>query len=123
MLALSVSSLPEGSQWEYELKRDGYRALAIKTGRQVQLRFRNDKDFGGRFPGVIAALAALTNEMVMDGEVVALDESCRTLFQYPPELCCRSSHLLIRFRPPDPQWPRSPFEVVNRAPGTAPFRG
>jgi len=54
MLALSASSLPEGPEWEYELKLDGYRALAIKTGRQVQLRSRNDKDFRGRFPGVVA---------------------------------------------------------------------
>jgi ATP-dependent DNA ligase len=42
MLALSASSLPEGPEWEYELKLDGYRALAIKTGKHVQLRSRND---------------------------------------------------------------------------------
>jgi ATP-dependent DNA ligase len=70
MLALSATSLPEGSAWEYELKLDGYRAIAIKTGRRVQLRSRNDKDFSGRFPGVVAGLAALPNETVIDGEVV-----------------------------------------------------
>jgi ATP-dependent DNA ligase len=53
MLCLATSSLPEGPEWEYELKLDGYRALAIKTGKHVQLRSRNNKDLGGRFPGVV----------------------------------------------------------------------
>jgi len=73
MLALSASSLPEGSGWEYELKLDGHRALVIKTGKHVQLRSRNDKDLGGRFPGVIAGLAALPN--VIDAKYIALDNS------------------------------------------------
>jgi ATP-dependent DNA ligase len=73
MLCLSTSSLPEGEGWEYELKLDGYRAIAIKTGRTVQLRSRNDKDFGDRFPDVRAALTALPADTVIDGELVALD--------------------------------------------------
>jgi bifunctional non-homologous end joining protein LigD len=80
MLALSASSLPEGSAWEYELKLDGYRALAIKTGKHVLLRSRNNKDFNGRFPGVVSGLAALPNETVIDGEAVALDDSGRPSF-------------------------------------------
>jgi bifunctional non-homologous end joining protein LigD len=62
MLALSTNSLPEGPGWEYELKLDGYRALAIKTGRYVQLRSRNNKDLSGRFPGIVKALATLPTE-------------------------------------------------------------
>jgi DNA ligase D-like protein (predicted ligase) len=80
MLALSASSLPQGPAWEYELKLDGYRALAIKTGMHVQLRSRNNKDLGGRFPGVVTGLARLSNETVIDGEVVALDNSGRPSF-------------------------------------------
>ena len=80
MLALSASSLPEGSVWECQLKLDGYRALAIKTGRHVQLRSRNDKDLGSRFPGVVAGLTALPTETVIDGEVVALDDSGKPSF-------------------------------------------
>ena len=42
MLLLRTEALPEGAEWIYELKLDGYRALAVKTQAQVQLRSRND---------------------------------------------------------------------------------
>jgi bifunctional non-homologous end joining protein LigD len=45
MLLLRTERLPEGYPWQYELKLDGYRAIAIKSGGSVQLRSRNDNDF------------------------------------------------------------------------------
>jgi ATP-dependent DNA ligase len=39
-----VSQLPEGDEWIYELKLDGYRALLIKDGKPVRIRSRNDKN-------------------------------------------------------------------------------
>ena len=42
MLLLRSERLPDGPGWIYELKLDGYRALAIKTGRKVELRSRNE---------------------------------------------------------------------------------
>jgi len=45
MLLHRTDRLPEGSKWAYELKLDGYRALAIKTAGKVHLRSRNDNDF------------------------------------------------------------------------------
>jgi ATP-dependent DNA ligase len=48
MLLLRTEKLPEGPEWFVELKLDGYRSLAIKTGGKVQLRSRNDKDFTRR---------------------------------------------------------------------------
>jgi bifunctional non-homologous end joining protein LigD len=73
MLLLPTPELPEGSNWIYELKLDGYRALAFKTNAKVQLRSRNNKDFTRKYPCVAEALAALPDETVIDGEIVALE--------------------------------------------------
>src|SRR2546426_8869812 len=74
MLLLRADKLPEGDAWQYELKCDGYRALAVKTGGEIQLRSRNDNDFSLRYPAIAKALSSLPNETVVDGEVVALDK-------------------------------------------------
>ena len=68
MLLLRTDKLPEGTGWQYEVKLDGYRAQAIKTGGRVQLRSRNAEDFTTRYPGVVAALAGLPDETVVDGQ-------------------------------------------------------
>jgi ATP-dependent DNA ligase len=74
MLLQSSPMLPEGPLWKYELNLDGHRALGIKTGGEVRLRSRNGKDFNRKYPMIAKALAALPDETVIDGEVVALDE-------------------------------------------------
>src|SRR3712207_4551202 len=75
MLLLRIESLPEGPNWLYELKLDGYRALAIKTCGKVQLRSRNNNDFNGRYPHVVKALSSMPDETVIDGEIVAFDST------------------------------------------------
>jgi bifunctional non-homologous end joining protein LigD len=81
MLLLRGETLPaDGSLWLYEVKFDGFRAVAFKTGSKVHLRSRNDKDFGAKYPAIVKALAAMPNETVIDGEIVALDESGRPSF-------------------------------------------
>ena len=74
MLLLRSEELPDDDAWLKELKLDGYRALAIKTGGNVQLRSRNNNDFTGRYPAIVSALAKLPNETTVDGEVVAFDK-------------------------------------------------
>ena len=80
MLLLRVEKLPQGADWSYEIKLDGYRALAIKTGGKVQLRSRNDNDFTERYSSIAAALRAMPDETVLDGEMAALDEDGRPSF-------------------------------------------
>src|SRR3989449_1088754 len=80
MLLLRTEKLPEGKEWLYELKLDGYRALAIKRDGKVHLRSRNDNDFNTRYPSIVKALAPMPDDTVIDGEVVALDGAGRPSF-------------------------------------------
>jgi bifunctional non-homologous end joining protein LigD len=74
MLLLRTDGLPnDGKHWEYQLKFDGCRAIAFKTGGKIHLRSRNDNDFSIRYPDVLKGLAKLQDATVIDGEVIALD--------------------------------------------------
>jgi ATP-dependent DNA ligase len=61
MLATSATELPEGPQWTYEVKWDGYRALVVKDGTDVQLISRNQKDLTRDYPTVVAAVGPFVN--------------------------------------------------------------
>jgi bifunctional non-homologous end joining protein LigD len=80
MLLLPADTLPEGPRWLYELKLDGYRAIAFKRNGAVHLRSRNDNDFSVRYPGVAKALSKLPDHTVIDGELVAFDSDGRPSF-------------------------------------------
>ena len=74
-----VTKLLDGLGWFYEIKLDGYRAIAVKSGR-VNLFSRRHKSFNSQYPHLVEALAELPDGTVVDGEVVALDDSGRPNF-------------------------------------------
>jgi ATP-dependent DNA ligase len=75
-----VTKLIDGLGWLYEIKLDGYRAIAIKSDRGVSLFSRRRKSFDHHYPLIVEALAELPEGTVVDGEIVALDESGRPNF-------------------------------------------
>ena len=81
MQALAVACLPEGPDWSYEIKLDGYRAQVICDKHRVQLLSRNGLDLGHRFPALCTALNdALPTGSVVDGELVALNQEGKPSF-------------------------------------------
>jgi bifunctional non-homologous end joining protein LigD len=81
MKAKLVDSMRPGD-WIYEIKFDGYRALALRGGGETRILSRNQKDLGSKFPEVKDSIAALDlQDAIIDGEIVALDEKGRSSFQ------------------------------------------
>jgi bifunctional non-homologous end joining protein LigD len=73
---------PATGDWIYELKFDGIRLIAVKTGKKVSLLSRNRNELSGRFPEIVEAVENLpARECVIDGEVVAVDQEGRSSFQ------------------------------------------
>jgi bifunctional non-homologous end joining protein LigD len=79
MLATLVDKPFDDKAWIFEIKWDGYRALAEKAG-DVHLVSRNHKFFN-QFPSIIEELKKIPGKWVLDGEVVILDKKGRSDFQ------------------------------------------
>ena len=70
-----VPNVPDGPQWVYEIKLDGYRAIAVKSGNKLALFSRRRKSFNRQFAYIVEALGDLPQGTVIDGEIVALGDS------------------------------------------------
>lgn len=81
MLATLVDAPFDRPGWSFEVKWDGFRALAVTEGGRVRLLSRNGKSLNRRFPAIAAALAGTRAEAVLDGEIVAVDDRGRPVFQ------------------------------------------
>jgi bifunctional non-homologous end joining protein LigD len=117
MLCESTEQLPEGEEWRYELKLDGYRALAAKSENRTQLWSRNQKDFTRRFPSVAKGISELPNDTVIDGEIVALDPAGKPSFGLLSRLRQRSNHACtVCFRSTDGARQRCESLAARRSP-------
>jgi bifunctional non-homologous end joining protein LigD len=88
-----VSKLLDGHGWVYEIKLDGYRAVAVKSSIGVNLFSRRHKSFNHQYPYIVEALGELPEGTVVDGEVVALDESGRPDFNLLQSFRNQASHI------------------------------
>ncbi|WP_375461295.1 DNA ligase D [uncultured Enterovirga sp.] len=75
-LATLVDAVPKGGRWIHEIKWDGYRLIAFKSGKSTRLATRRGHDWTARFPSIAEAIAALPVESaILDGEAVIADEN------------------------------------------------
>jgi len=75
-LPIKTAQLPSGRQWPHEIKHDGFRIIARKSGSRVRLYSRPGNDLTHRFPLIVEALARLrSRSCIIDGEAVACDDN------------------------------------------------
>ena len=93
MECLPVSKLPEGPEWTYELKLDGYRVEAVKRSGKTTLYSRRRNALNEKFPYIAAALEDLPDATVIDGELVALDAQGRSDFNLLQNFRSAAEHI------------------------------
>lgn len=82
MLAKASPNIPEGDEWRYEPKWDGFRSIIFRHGDDVELGSRNAKPLTRYFPEVVENVkAAFPNDAVVDGELVIVAEDGRVDFE------------------------------------------
>ncbi len=70
MEARAVKEIPEGSQWQYEPKWDGFRCIAFRDGENVALQSKSGQPLERYFPEIVEALLAVKSErFIIDGEL------------------------------------------------------
>jgi bifunctional non-homologous end joining protein LigD len=80
MDCLAVPEVPDGPEWTYEIKLDGFRVEAVKQHGKVTLYSRRGNVLNAKFPYIATALKELPDETILDGELVALDPKGRSVF-------------------------------------------
>ena len=81
MLATLTGKPFDDKNWLFEIKWDGYRAIAeIKDG-NVKLHSRNNKSFNKKFSPIADSLKIFEGELIIDGEVVVIDDEGASSFQ------------------------------------------
>jgi ATP-dependent DNA ligase len=83
ILFSGVHKPPEGPDWTYEIKLDGYRLEAVKSKGKILVYSRRRNVLNEKFSYIAESLENLPDETVLDGEIVAVDEEGRSNFNLP----------------------------------------
>ena len=75
MLAKESTEVFDSKEWIYEIKWDGYRAIAEVLPKEIKLYSRNGNDFSQNYPLIAEELKKIKHEAVLDGEIVVLNEN------------------------------------------------
>jgi ATP-dependent DNA ligase len=71
MEALATGDIPGGPEWQYEPKWDGFRCLALRDGKTLEMQSKAGQPLARYFPELVEALSALApKRFVLDGEIV-----------------------------------------------------
>ena len=101
MECLPVPTVPEGPEWTYEIKLDGYRLEAVRVAGETKLFSRRENLLNKKFGFIVNALRHLPDGTVIDGELVALDAGGRPDF-----------NLLQNFRSAESQIAYYAFDIL-----------
>ncbi|MGQ2984999.1 DNA ligase D [Flavobacterium sp.] len=80
MLATLVNEPFDDSNWSYEVKWDGYRALAYVNDGAVEITSRNNKPFTEKYYPIVSAMAKLGINAVLDGEILVVNKDGKANF-------------------------------------------
>ena len=81
MLASTGDKAFDDEDWIFEIKWDGYRAIAEIENKDVNLYSRNNISFNEKFKPIVESLSFLDHNVIFDGEIVSVDENGVSKFQ------------------------------------------
>jgi bifunctional non-homologous end joining protein LigD len=97
MLTTAVDTAFNSKEWLFELKLDGYRAIAEVKSKSKLLYSRNGLSLAEKYPVIMEALEKISVEAVLDGEIVALNEKGKPDFQLLQQYEPNSEYLLAYY--------------------------
>lgn len=97
MLASITDKAFDDDEWLFELKLDGYRAIAELGNGHIKLYSRNGLSFIDKYPSIAHALQQIKHTVVLDGEIVLLNEDGKANFQQLQHYDINSGYPLVYY--------------------------
>src|ERR1700744_1533939 len=97
MEAKLVDALPAEGDWQFEPKWDGFRCLAFRSGKSVQLMAKSGKPLSRYFPEIVAVSAAMKpDRFVLGGELLIPDGKSLSFDAFQMTVLFRKGSILLR---------------------------